>query len=177
MGCVSLYLEDTAAVKCDLTFGAIELAPSRSESYGDFVMFFLLPLGRLEEALHQMRVAEKADPLSPGVHYRLAYVLRSAGRHDEAASYLDKLPAGYGGRDLQTRKLCCVRGRATKPSGSSKQPSVVDSRLVLSFARVLAVPTRRPAAARSRETCRRYFAQSIHPGPDLRLFGRQGPHF
>ena len=47
---------------------AIELDPSRSMSYAHFAMFLLLPLGRIEEALQQMRVAEKADPLSPDVH-------------------------------------------------------------------------------------------------------------
>ena len=72
---------------------AIELDPNRSTSYGHFAMFLLLPLGRIEEALQQLRVAEKADPLSPEVHYDLAYVLTSAGRYDEAASYCEKLPA------------------------------------------------------------------------------------
>jgi tetratricopeptide (TPR) repeat protein len=40
-----------------------------------------------------MRVAEKADPLSPEVHWLMGAVLISAGRYDEAASYCQKLPA------------------------------------------------------------------------------------
>src|SRR5206468_7706226 len=45
---------------------AIELDPGRSMSHEHFATFLLWPLGRIEEALQQLRVAEKADPLSPG---------------------------------------------------------------------------------------------------------------
>jgi TolB-like protein/Flp pilus assembly protein TadD len=72
---------------------AIELDPSDPRSYGDFALNLLLPLGRIEEAVRQMRVAEKADPLSPEVHWLMGAVLISAGRYDEAASYCQKLPA------------------------------------------------------------------------------------
>jgi TolB-like protein len=44
---------------------AIELDPARPESYDHFVMWLLLPLGRIEEALRQARAAEKTDPVSP----------------------------------------------------------------------------------------------------------------
>ena len=53
----------------------------------DFAMYLLLPLGRIEEALQQLRVAEKADPLSPYGSSSLAYVLISAGRYDEARQH------------------------------------------------------------------------------------------
>ena len=74
---------------------AIELDPSRSASYDDFAMFLLLVLGRSEEALHQLRVAERFDPLSPEVQTSLVYVLLSGGHFDEAASYAEKLPADH----------------------------------------------------------------------------------
>ncbi len=74
---------------------AIELEPSRSTWYGHFANYLLLPLGRIEEALHQLRVAEKVDPLSPEVHGPLAYALISAGRYDEAAGHCQKLPEDY----------------------------------------------------------------------------------
>ena len=35
-----------------------ELEPNRSETYGDFAMYLLLPLGRFDEALQWMRVAQ-----------------------------------------------------------------------------------------------------------------------
>jgi TolB-like protein/Tfp pilus assembly protein PilF len=85
---------------------AIELDPNLSQSYGDFAFFFLLTLGRIDEGLQQLRIAEKADPLSPVVQYELAYLLISAGRHDEAANYCQKLPA-----DFQFKTYCLGRAR------------------------------------------------------------------
>ena len=52
-------------------------------------------LDAMEEALRESRVAAKADPLSPEIHYRLAYVLISAGRSDEAARICGTLPTDY----------------------------------------------------------------------------------
>jgi tetratricopeptide (TPR) repeat protein len=69
---------------------AIELDRNRSTSYAHFAYYLLYPLGRTDEALRQLHVAEKTDPLSPAVHFELAYVLRSAGRYDEAAGYCQK---------------------------------------------------------------------------------------
>ena len=74
---------------------AIEIDPNSPESHGDFALFLLLPLGRMEEALQQAHAAEKADPLSPWMHSYVAYVLTSAGRYDEAAGICEKLPADY----------------------------------------------------------------------------------
>jgi tetratricopeptide (TPR) repeat protein len=54
-----------------------------------------LVLGRIEEALRELRIAEKVDPLSPEVHYSLAYALIIAGRYDEAADHCEKLPTDY----------------------------------------------------------------------------------
>jgi TolB-like protein/Flp pilus assembly protein TadD len=70
---------------------ALNIDPNSSESHGVFAMYLLLPLGRIEEAVRQMRLAEKTDPLSPQVQSGLAYVLLSAGQYDEAASHCDKL--------------------------------------------------------------------------------------
>jgi tetratricopeptide (TPR) repeat protein len=71
---------------------AIELDPSRATSYGHFAMSFLLPMGRIEDALHQVRIAEKNDPLSTRVRLQLSVLLISAGRYEEAAGYCRKLP-------------------------------------------------------------------------------------
>jgi serine/threonine protein kinase/tetratricopeptide (TPR) repeat protein len=74
---------------------ALELDRNRSLSYEDFVLYLLLPLGRIEEALRQLWTAEKNDPLSPDVQDYLAFVLLSAGRYDEAATHCEKEPVGY----------------------------------------------------------------------------------
>ena len=48
---------------------AIEIDPSRSDSHGDFAMNLLLVLGRTNEALQQLRLAESTDPKSPLIQY------------------------------------------------------------------------------------------------------------
>ena len=87
---------------------AIELDRNRSNSYDDFATYLLLVLGRTEEALQQLRVAENIDPLSPEVQRYLGYVLTSAGRYDEAAGHCEKLPADA---DSRARSECLGRAR------------------------------------------------------------------
>ena len=72
---------------------AIQMAPNLSIAHANLAMFFLFPLGRLEEALREERVDLQLDPLSGEAHYRMGLMLISAGRYDEAASYCEKLPA------------------------------------------------------------------------------------
>ncbi len=93
---------------------AIELDPSRSTSHGHFARFLLWPLGRIERALEQLHIAEKADPLSPEVHYDLSSVLGAAGRYDESARYCEKLPAGYWA------KGACLAGALSRQGRNSE---------------------------------------------------------
>jgi TolB-like protein/Flp pilus assembly protein TadD len=69
---------------------AIELEPSNSLAYSDLTLNVLLPLGRMEEGVHQMHIAEKADPLSPRVQSTLGSALLSAGRYEQAANHCIK---------------------------------------------------------------------------------------
>ena len=69
---------------------ALELEPSRALTRTDFALSVLLPVGRIQEAVAQARLAEKNDPLSPAVQGVLAYTLFSAGRIDEAANHCEK---------------------------------------------------------------------------------------
>jgi tetratricopeptide (TPR) repeat protein len=86
-----VYARDGQWVQSEKSFHrAIELDSNRSTTYDDFAMNLLLPLGRIEDAIRQMRLAEKADPLSPQVHEFSAYVLLSAGRYDEAGGHCPK---------------------------------------------------------------------------------------
>lgn len=71
---------------------AIELNPNRSATYGEFAVSTLMSEGRIPEALREMRIAEKADPLSPEVRSQLAYVLLSSHLYDEAAAECERLP-------------------------------------------------------------------------------------
>jgi tetratricopeptide (TPR) repeat protein len=56
-----------------------------------------------------LHVAEKTDPLSPAVHFELAYVLRSAGRYDEAAGYCQKEQV-----DSAAKSECLGRARLSQ---------------------------------------------------------------
>jgi TolB-like protein/DNA-binding winged helix-turn-helix (wHTH) protein/Tfp pilus assembly protein PilF len=62
---------------------SIEINPSLSESRKDFAFSVLFPLGRLDEAVRELRKAVELDPLSALVRDSLDYVLVSAGRYDE----------------------------------------------------------------------------------------------
>jgi adenylate cyclase len=66
---------------------AVELAAGDPLWHYDFATFLLLPLGRIEEALRHLHIAEELDPLSPSVHFVLRMALRSAGRFDEADTH------------------------------------------------------------------------------------------
>ena len=62
---------------------SIELNASLSESRKDLAMSVLFPLGRLEEAVRELRKAVELDLLSAQVQDSLDHVLVSAGRYDE----------------------------------------------------------------------------------------------
>jgi tetratricopeptide (TPR) repeat protein len=74
---------------------AIELDASSSSIRSDFALNVLLPLGRVEEAVREMRAAERADPLSSEVHIFFGYVLLAAGRYSEAASQCEHASANH----------------------------------------------------------------------------------
>jgi TolB-like protein/Tfp pilus assembly protein PilF len=83
---------------------AIELDPNSSTSRTEFALYLLRPLGRVEEALHQLRIVEKNDPLSSQSQFSLGWLLIAARRYDEAASHCNKLPPDY-----QARSMCLGR--------------------------------------------------------------------
>jgi TolB-like protein len=72
---------------------AIELDPNRSSTYADFALWLLSVLGRNDEALGQLRIALKTDPLSPDVHLALAATLLATGRYRDAAAECMKMVA------------------------------------------------------------------------------------
>jgi adenylate cyclase len=66
---------------------SIELDPNNSLTHEDFSIWLLLPLGRIDEAVQQMRLAIKADPLSTFAQQLLASNLMSGGKFQEAAAH------------------------------------------------------------------------------------------
>jgi TolB-like protein/Tfp pilus assembly protein PilF len=78
---------------------AIELDASSSITLRDFATSLLLPLGRVEEAVREMRAAERADPLSSDVHVFFAFALLAAGRYNEAARECDQASVQHEFKD------------------------------------------------------------------------------
>jgi TolB-like protein/Flp pilus assembly protein TadD len=82
-----VYMREGKWAQSEASFRrAIELELSNSETYVDLSSWLLLPLGRIDEALSELRKAEKADPLSPFIQERLASMLIVAGRYEDAAA-------------------------------------------------------------------------------------------
>ena len=75
---------------------SIELDPGSSEPRENFATFLLWPLGRLDEAAKQIRMAEQSDPLSVIIHVGMFNILIAGGRYDEAMVECEKLPEGKG---------------------------------------------------------------------------------
>jgi tetratricopeptide (TPR) repeat protein len=91
-----VYARDAQWEQSEKSFrSAIELEPSRSRTRIGFALSLLLPLGRTEEAVGQLRIAEKTDPLSPEVQAILAYSLIAAARFTEAETHCKKMPANH----------------------------------------------------------------------------------
>jgi predicted Zn-dependent protease len=87
-----LYSRQAQWEQAEKSFGrALELQPNRSLTREQFAMYLLLPLGRVDEAVQQGRLAVKSDPLASYVHAFTAYMLISAHRFDEAATHCAKI--------------------------------------------------------------------------------------
>jgi hypothetical protein len=74
----------------------MELQPGHQESHGYFAMYYLLPLGRLDEAMRELQSAEKGEPI---FRFFLGDVLADVGRNEEATVVCNKLPANNPGRN------------------------------------------------------------------------------
>jgi tetratricopeptide (TPR) repeat protein len=79
----------------------IHLAPREVLWRQHFVMFVLLPLGRVEESIRELRSAEELDPAAPQTHVLLASALQAAGRYDESFSHCQR-----GSDSDQLRAAC-----------------------------------------------------------------------
>jgi serine/threonine-protein kinase len=80
---------------------SMELQPGRLESHGYYAMYYLLPLGRVSEAIRQLQIAEKSDPLFT---YFLGDALADVGRNEEAAATCNKLSPD------DALKIMCIPG-------------------------------------------------------------------
>jgi serine/threonine-protein kinase len=81
----NMYARDAQWQMSEKSFRrALELDPNDSSLRREFVNNLLMPLGRIEESVAEMRLAERSDPLSADVQRLLAHILFIASRFDEA---------------------------------------------------------------------------------------------
>jgi TolB-like protein len=107
-----LYARDARWVESEKSFRrAIELDASSSAAHTEYAVFLLRSLGRVEEALNQLRIAEKNDPLSTRLQFDLGWLLISAGRYDEAARSCNRLPGDYPNRGMCLGRALLFQGR------------------------------------------------------------------
>jgi tetratricopeptide (TPR) repeat protein len=107
-----LYARDAQWVESEKSFRrAIKLDPFSSVAHTEFAEFLLRTLGRVDEALTQLVVAEKNDPLSPQLQFMLGWTLISAGRYDEAVQHCDKLPADHPNRNMCLGRALMGKGK------------------------------------------------------------------
>jgi len=87
----SMYARDAKWQMSEKSFRrALELDPNDSSLRSVFVNNLLLPLGRLEESVAEMRLAERSDPLSAYIQWTLFRTLLIAGHLDEAIKHCEK---------------------------------------------------------------------------------------
>src|SRR5215813_3230791 len=83
------YARETQWDQAEKSFRrSMELQPGRQESHGYYAMYYLLPLGRVDEAIRQLQIAEKSDPL---FMFFLGDALADVGKNEEAAVVCNKL--------------------------------------------------------------------------------------
>ena len=87
----SMYARDAQWQMSEKSFRrALELDPNDSSLRSEFVSTLLMPLGRIEESVAEMRLAERSDPLSADIQRVRAQTLFIAGRFDEATRHCPK---------------------------------------------------------------------------------------
>ncbi len=106
----TVYARDRAWADSEKSFRrALELNPNLSIPRQDLALFVLVPLGRSDEALGELRTSLKLDPLSTKAKNLLDYVLVIKGRYEEALENCDKVlaadPGNYAAMQLRGRAL------------------------------------------------------------------------
>ena len=89
---------------------SIELNRGISRSHVDFALWVLVPTGRVDEALQELRTAQKIDPLSTSVQSALIWVLISHGRYKEPLETCRTIPNDYSDPHVLHMRQDCGRG-------------------------------------------------------------------
>ena len=90
---------------------ALELDPNDAVIYGNFALSLLFPMGRIQDAVRELRIAVKSDPFAPRVRFILANALMAAERFGEAVEYCLNLPSDYPARSEWLGRARLGQGR------------------------------------------------------------------
>jgi TolB-like protein len=86
-----MYARDAQWEQSEKSFRrSLQLDPNSSGTRADLIIYLLLPLGQLEQAVAEARMADKADPLGRQVQEIVRRALFSAGRIDEGIAHCPK---------------------------------------------------------------------------------------
>jgi serine/threonine-protein kinase len=93
---------------------ALELNPNYANAHYFYGLSCLSPLGRLDQALREMRRAQELDPLSPIINANLAWTLIYARQYDAAIEQLRKtlaLDPHFGPTHARLAQALAQKGR------------------------------------------------------------------
>jgi tetratricopeptide (TPR) repeat protein len=115
---------------------SMEIQPNRVESHGYFAIYYLLPLGRIEEAIWHLRIAEKSNPLFT---FFLGDALADAGRNNQAFGVCDKLPPTDSFKDECVPGALVRQGKADEViqnyGARPANPASIETALACAYAR------------------------------------------
>ncbi len=86
-----MYARDAQWGQSEKSFRrSLQLDPNSSGTRADLIIYLLLPLGQIEQAVSEARIAGNADPLGRQVQEIVRTALFSAGRIDEGIAHCPK---------------------------------------------------------------------------------------
>lgn len=89
---------------------AIALNPNNATAH-QWYGFYLMAMGRFDEAIAEMKRAQELDPLTPNKQQSLATMLYRAGRYDEALRHFREVPDPYASAEARHRRMAAIYER------------------------------------------------------------------
>ncbi len=117
---------------------AIELNPRYAEAHEWYGAWYLVPMGRLQEAIAEEKRAQELDPVSLIINFELGIVLYYAREYDQAIEQFRKtlelnpnfrhaqtyLAAAYGQKGMYEQAVAGLQKSLTLPGGTAWPPTM-----------------------------------------------------
>jgi TolB-like protein len=114
LGGVMLHLEWSWSAAEKESQRAIALNPNNAAAH-QWHGYYLVAMGRFDDAVAEMKRARELDPLSPNKQQSLANTLYRAGRYDEALQQFREVPDPYANPELRHRRMAAIYERKGMP--------------------------------------------------------------